>query len=1121
MILLVAAAMAALGALAILAWLLYTAYLNRRERRLAARKGPYRDLVASLAARERELLEPAIHQLRTYRDLEALEAALEEQARASAERPAWLLDAYDRLGLVDRYADRLRSARRWRDRAFAAELLGRVGNARAVPALLETVQATKREDADVREIALRALARIGDPRAVPALVAALRSAETWLAPRIADILARHGDGAVPPMIEFLEEGGRHHARAWAANVLGEVRAQRAFPMLVRALGDIDDEVRAKSAYALGRLGDSRAIPSLLEHLLTDPAPFVRARIAGALGQFDDPDVIGRLVRSLGDPAWWVRMRSVEALEQIGPQAEAPLLVALDDPDPELRMRSAVALERLGVPARAVRMIEDGDRPEEAREILTKFSIAGARELLAEQLLHPSAKVRLATIAAIRRTGRRELERELIEVARGDDDPMLRAAAFDTLRALGYTAAVPAALAAVTDPHDAVRTEAIHLLGELGDPSIAAELRATTSDGDPGPRAAAARALARTLGARAVPDLARLVTDPAPPVRAAAVDAAAEATLDGFVPSLLPLLADSDERVRIAAALALGGLATDEAADPMIRALDGASPALRDAIMVALTRLDPDAARRLFAARIEDPDPEARAAAIRGLARVGGGRAETLAEESLGDPADVVRAAALDAVVGLGDATQAPRILDLLGHDPSPLVRERAALAAGILRVPGAERRLAHACADGQPAPVRAAAVLALGAFGHESIAGRVAEMTDDADVRDVLRERLRDDDGYRRLAAELRQSHSLELRTLASPSRLRMEEALAEGMRSVLDPRERMRVVTGLRSFQGERSRSALLQAVRGDPSPEVRATALESVADLLDAETRLVTARRALGDPSLKVRRAAVTVLRTLPSADALPALVQSLRPDDDATLMRAAAVQAEGSFERLLALAGAGSARDAIVVTRLARFIHDPRLPQLLTAAARHDDPAVREALGALLAARPELAAEELVRALTVDPVIGVRRQALRAAAAAGLHVPLAAMADDPDPDVRRELATLLRTVPDGGTLARLADDVDPRVRAAAAVSALLRGELTALPAGVSHAEAAEAVVDAGDLADLRQAARTSPDERHRLAAALALGLVGDQVAREVAESDPVRSVRERVSALLDATP
>lgn len=427
-ILIVAGAMVGVVLAAILSWLAYTAYLDGIERRLAARKGLHRQLVAGLAARERELLEPELHQLRTLKDMAALEALLEEQARGATGRPVWLLDAYDRLGLVDQYIVRLRTARRWRERAFAGELLGRVGNAKAVPALLETVQATRTEDADVREIALRALARIADPRAVEPLVEALKAAEVWLAPRIADILARHGDLVVDPLLAFLDEPGRHPARPWAANVLGEVRARRAFPVLARGLYDVDDEMRAKCATALGRLGDRRAVPYLLDHLLSDPAPFVRARIASALGQFDAPEVVERLVRALGDSAWWVRMRSVEALEQIGAPAEGPLHVALDDPDPEIRMRAAVALERLGVPDRLVAALANGDETTAPQETLTKFAVAGARELLAELLLHPAPRVRLAVLTAIQRAGRWDLTTELTQVAAHDADAEVRAAA---------------------------------------------------------------------------------------------------------------------------------------------------------------------------------------------------------------------------------------------------------------------------------------------------------------------------------------------------------------------------------------------------------------------------------------------------------------------------------------------------------------------------------------------------------------------------------------------------------------------------------------------------------------------------------------------------------------------
>lgn len=1151
-ILYTALAMAVLLVLSVIVWLAYTAILNRLERRLAARKGPYRDLVAGLATRERELLEPAIRQLGTLRDFDALEAVLEEQARSTTERPPWLLDAYDRLGLVDKYIERLRNARRWRDRAFAAELLGRVGNAKAVGPLLDTVSATGAEDADVREIALRALARIADPRAVEPLVHALRSSKVWLTPRIADILARHADDAVAPMLALLDEGGRHHARAWAASVLGEVRAHRAFPSLIRALGDPDDEVRAKASGALGKLGDRRAIPYLLEHLLTDPAPFVRARIAGALGQFDDPDVIERLVRALGDPAWWVRMRSVEALEQIGPQAESPLLIALDDPDPELRIRAAVALERLGVPGRTVRMIEEDDRPEQAREVLSKFANAGARELIAELLLHPSDAVRLAVVAAVRRTGRRDLSRELIRAAGEDADATVRASAFDTLRVLNHRGAVPAALTGLADPDESVRTEAISLLGDLGTSAVIPDVRARTTDPDAGVRAAAARALGLLRATGSATDLERLLSDPSPAVRVATAEGIADSGLGALAPAVAQCLGDSDDRVRITAARALARLGDSAQVPTLLRAFKGASPELRAEVATAVAVLAPgqleallqslrselagpaerigfaralsDApvagARGVLSQLVRDPEAEVRARAIAAIGRLGGAESKDLVREALADPADEVRAAALTAVIRLRDHERSPEIRALLVQDPATSVRERAALAAGLLDLADTEQQLVQAVASSNDPPLQAAALLALGALGHESMAGRLGDLADGDAVREALQERLRHDPEYRLLGRRLRQSHSLELRALASLSRDEMQQQLAEGVTSVLDPAERKRVVAGLRAFQGERSRSALLQTLRSDPSPDVRAAAMAAVRDMLEPAELLVTARRALGDPSLVVRRAAVEFFRDVPAPEALSALIATVRAGEDPSVLKGVAEQAEQEWDTFvdLALGSGAGGREAVVVTQVALHMSHPGVASLVPPLARSAEPEVRSGVGQLLARRPELGTEPIIQQLLLDPVPSVRLQAAHAAAAAGLGVPLGALADDPEPEVRRELAQLLRTVPDGGSLGRLLSDSDQRVRAAAAVTAISRGERTDLPGDVSAEDAAAAVLDANHLVDLREIALTSPEERHRCSAALLLALVGDQVAARVAAGDPVASVRAAVAAMQD---
>lgn len=1148
-ILIVAGLMLAVGILTVLAWFIYSSYLDSVERRLAARKGLYRELVAGLATRDRALLEPTIHQMSTLYDLDALEAVLEEQARSATGRPAWLLEVYDRLGLVDKYIDKLRTARKWRDRAFAAELLGRVGGAKAVPVLLETVNATRTEDSDVREIALRALARIADPGAVQPLIQALGTADAWLAPRIADILTRHGEPAVDPLIAVLDDSAPQPARAWAANVLGEVRSQRAFGALVRALGDPDDEVRAKAATALGRLGDRRAVGYLLEHLLTDPAPFVRLRIASSLAQFGGPEVIDRLVGALGDPAWWVRLRSVEALEQIGSAAEAPLLVALDDADPEIRARAAVALERLGVPDNAVRMLQEGERVAEGSELLARIARAGARELLAELLLHRSPEVRKAVVSAIQRAGRRDLGIELIRIAAGDQEPELRALALQALRSLRIPDALPAALAALTDADGRLRAAAIGLVGELGGADVLAHLRAQTLHPEAEVRAAAAEALGTLGAAEAEPDLLRLLGDAVPGVRKAA--AAAAVRLRALGPALIELLADPDPDVRREAARAIAGLGDRSVVPVLVRAFPQAGIEVREAIAVTLSRLDPGAMAGLIDAMDEglgpqvklalirtlkrprepeakqtlerlsgDSEPLVRAAAIRALGRSGRAPAE-----GLRDPDERVRAAAVDACSRHAGEQHARELLALLHSDPDGIVRERAAVAIGLLRLPLGEEALGAACGRPEPANVRAAAVLALGVFDRESLVTRVLEMADQASVRDLLRTRPLEDAGFRLLRSRLSPTRRLELSALVAAGGEAAQAALAGGIRDILEAGERIQLIGSLRAFQGEQSRDALLEIARGDPNPEVRTAALATVSDLLDSEELLSVGGRALGDPSVLVRRAAVALFAGVPPRRGLSNLIPALRVDDDPAVLAEVAALAENHFDVFgeVALGLPSNSDRAVLVIRIARHMHHAGLAKLLGPQAQSGSPEVRGALAELWRHRPDAADPAALDALSLDPVVWVRRGAAAAALAGERYDILDRMTQDPDTTVRRELASALgreAPVPEAGVaiLERLAGDPDMTVRAAAHVARLLQGRPLPLPPQLDAQIAAQAALEIADLPGLRQTARTAREEEQRLAAALVLALLQDEVAQEVARTDPAPAIRHRVGGALE---
>jgi hypothetical protein len=198
-------------------------------------------------------------------------------------------------------------------------------------------------------------------------------------------------------------------------------------------------------------------------------------------------------------------------------------------------------------------------------------------------------------------------------------------------------------------------------------------------------------------------------------------------------------------------------------------------------------------------------------------------------------------------------------------------------------------------------------------------------------------------------------------------------------------------------------------------------------------------------------------------------------------------------------------------------------PELPGFLPPFARSSSPEVRAAVVDLWRKRPELADPQSLEALTLDPEISVRRGAAGAALAGGRYDLLETMMQDPEAGVRREVALVLGRAdplmkPGLATLDNLAGDPDMTVRAAAHVARLVQGIALPFPPGLDAQVAAQAVREGADLPSLREAARTAASEERRLAAALALALLQDDIAREVARTDPAPSIRHRVGGALE---
>lgn len=191
---------------------------------------------------------------------------------------------------------------------------------------------------------LEARAAGGDGKAASGLVALLASvAEPEGRSAAYQALLRVGPKAAGPILKGCRDGDpvrREHALALAANL----KLAGAFDEAAGALADDGFARRYVAAWALGELGDPRAVP-LLVAALSRPEGVAReaARALVKLGAVAVP----ALVEALPGSAATARGYAVRTLGELGdPRAAAALTAALGDPG--VRADAARALGKLGV-----------------------------------------------------------------------------------------------------------------------------------------------------------------------------------------------------------------------------------------------------------------------------------------------------------------------------------------------------------------------------------------------------------------------------------------------------------------------------------------------------------------------------------------------------------------------------------------------------------------------------------------------------------------------------------------------------------------------------------------------------------------------------------------------------
>lgn len=290
-------------------------------------------------------------------------------------------------------------------RKAAVVALGRIGDARAAPALVEVLD----EDPELVIPAADALAKIGDPGAFEALLALVGDPNAGVRQAVVGALNSLGSPQMPARVLPLLGDTDPNVRESAVKIAGYFGYPECVELLLERCRDEDERVRRAAVEHLPFLEDERATPALVRALKKE-TPKVRAAAAGALAMAEGPEVSASLVEALGDEDSWVRYFAARSLGRLKVAESAKALAALarDDRANHVRIAAVEALGSVGgeTAVKAIAPLLKSDEPDVVRvavRALGRTENAAARPPLLEALQSPDAEVRAAAAEALRMT----------------------------------------------------------------------------------------------------------------------------------------------------------------------------------------------------------------------------------------------------------------------------------------------------------------------------------------------------------------------------------------------------------------------------------------------------------------------------------------------------------------------------------------------------------------------------------------------------------------------------------------------------------------------------------------------------------------------------------------------
>jgi hypothetical protein len=133
-----------------------------------------------------------------------------------------------------------------------------------------------------------------------------------------EVLGKIGDErAVETLVEFIQDESNPPLQRTTLRALGEIGSEEATQDVANRLVADDPEVRARAARALGMIGDTRAVDPLANRITEDDDDSVRAAAAWALNQIGTERALESAAAYADDRSYIVQVEAEQAADALG------------------------------------------------------------------------------------------------------------------------------------------------------------------------------------------------------------------------------------------------------------------------------------------------------------------------------------------------------------------------------------------------------------------------------------------------------------------------------------------------------------------------------------------------------------------------------------------------------------------------------------------------------------------------------------------------------------------------------------------------------------------------------------------------------------------------------------